>query len=160
MNTAKSCTAPPSPPDSGSTLMTSSGARYGPDCREVQAVRLDPDNCPGVTTLITSTERVTEWTFSSGIGVNEIFLRLEMTSPPLEFMVQYRIVILSNSNFGTYPFQGDPTDPLVKVTATNNSNIYGVHLDVSGSRTKKFKGWRKLVGSNLKEVMQSIGCSE
>ena len=135
------CNAPPSKPDSGSNLITSYGARFGPVCEELQegsgnlkelGRELDESgNCPKVRTRITGTEGVTEWTISvvgqtknSNHGVNEIFLRVEMTSPPLQFM-------------------GDPGNPLVTVTPTNNSNIFGVHLDVTGSKddgtTKKFK---------------------
>ena len=42
-----------------------------------------------------------------------------------------------------FSIKGDPTDPLVTVTPTNNSNVFGVHLDVTGSTeggtAKKFK---------------------
>ena len=97
------CNAPPSKPDSGSNLITSYGARYGPVCEELQegnsgnlkelGRELDESgDCPEVRTRITGTEGVTEWTISvvgqTRDGLNEIFLRVEMTSPPLQFMVE------------------------------------------------------------------------
>ena len=80
--------------------MTSYGARFGTICEELEEGQgnlgelgrvLSLDSCPNVRTRITGTEGVTEWTISviaRKHAVNEVFLRMEMTSPPLQFMVE------------------------------------------------------------------------
>ena len=54
---------------------------------------MDHENCPGIRTRLTGTSGVNEWTISvladssKSDETKEVFMRLEMTSPPLEFMV-------------------------------------------------------------------------
>ena len=95
------CNPPPAKPESGSNLITSYGARYGPVCQELREGSgpskelgrfFDSENCPGIRMRLTGTSGVYEWTFSilpdSRNGqTKDIFMRLEMTSPPLELMV-------------------------------------------------------------------------
>ena len=95
------CVDTPAKPDSGSKLITSYGARYGPVCKELQtvpgphgelgAVLGNSGNCQSVRTRITGIDGVTEWTISvisDKNPVDEVFLRIDMTSPPLQFMVE------------------------------------------------------------------------